>query len=152
MAGMQGLGRVFDVVADAANHPISLKNCSAVTFIVKTSGAATITVQGQTAFSGGTATNWTPANGFGQPTTWYENQHTDGTGSWAKKTAVWSTATLTLSGTTTYTSVVTFYVSELADTYDYINISSNANTTYIAAVLHDLTVQRTPANLTILGA
>jgi hypothetical protein len=48
--------------------------------------------------------------------------------------------------------VVTFFNTQLADTYDYIDISSNANTTSILAVCHDLEVARTPANLAILGA
>lgn len=152
MPGMQSLGRIFDVVGTGAANPIALRNASAITYIVKASGAATITVQGQTAFSGGTSTNWTAANSFVQPTVWYQNTTSDGTGHWTKQTASWSTATLTLAGTSGYMSVVTFYASQFAAGYNYINISANANTTYIIGVVHDLLVQRTPANLMLLGA
>lgn len=147
----QGLGRVFDIVGNALAHPFSMKHASAVTFVVVTSGAATVTLQGQTAFSGGTNTAWSTANGFGQTAYWYEQAGTDGTHAWTKKTASWSTATLTLSATTTYTSVFTVYDTQFAASYEYIDISSNANVTSAMAILHDLKVARTPANLAILG-
>ena len=41
-------------------------------------------------------------------------------------------------------------MSELADTYDYIN-ATETDATSVVAFLHDLTVQRNPANLQILG-
>lgn len=146
-----GLGRVFDVVGVAAGNMFSLANANAVSFISEASGAATITVQASKTY-GGSLVNWTAANGFGQPATWYQNTAHDGTAAWTKQTASWSTATLTLAGTTGYMSVVTFYATQFADQYKYIEISSNANNTYIVAVLHDLSVARTPANLAKLGA
>jgi hypothetical protein len=149
MAGMQGLGRVFDVVYTASGNYFSLKNASAVSFICKASGAMTVALTAATAFSGGTTANWTTANGFGQTAFWYENQQNIGTAGWAKKTASWSSNTLTLSGTTGYVSVFTVYTSQFADTYDYIEatVTNGAAT----AILHDLTVLRTPANLATLG-
>jgi hypothetical protein len=145
-----GLGRVFDVIGVAAANPFRLRDANAVSFIVESSGAATITVQGQKTFSG-SGLNWTAANGFGQPSVWYQNTSNAGTAAWTKQTASWSTATLTLAATNAYMSVVTFYATQFADGYSYINISANANTTFIVAVLHDLAVQRTPANLAKLG-
>lgn len=147
----QGLGRVFDVIGTGAGNMFSVANANAVSFIVKASGASTITVVGAKTY-GGSTTNWTPANGFGQPSVWYQNTASDGTAAWTKQTASWSTATLTLAGTSGYMSVVTFYATQFADGYKYIEISSNANTTYIVAVLHDLSTARTPANLAKLGA
>jgi hypothetical protein len=150
VAGMQGLGRVFDTVGVASGNMFSLKNASAVSFISEASGASSIAVVAATTY-GGSTTNWTTANGFGQPSFWYQNTTNNGTAAWTKQTASWSTNTLTLAASSTYMSVVTFYVSELADTYDYIQVTGT-NTTYIVAVLHDLTVQRAPANLALLGA
>lgn len=150
MAGMQGLGRVFDVVHDASGNMFSLKNASAVTFISKASGASSIAVVAAKVF-GGSTTTWTTANGFGQTGFWFQNTSTNGTAGWTKQTASWSTNTLTLAGTSGYTSAVTIYTSQFADGYDYIQ-ATGTNTTTVIALLHDLTVQRTPANLALLGA
>ena len=150
MAGMEGLGRVFDIVWTPLDNAISLRACSAVTIVVKTSGAASIVLQAQQTFTG-SQTNWTTANGFGQTAHWYENQQNNGTGGWAKKTSSWSTATLTLSGTTGYVSAVTIFSDQLAAGYEYLYLETATNCTPIA-ILHDLTVQRGPANLATIGA
>ena len=150
MAGMQGLGRVFDVVHDASGNMFSLKNASAVSFIVKSSGAASLAVVAAKTF-GGSTTNWTTANGFGQTAFFYQEAAVNGTAGWTKQTATWTTNSVALAGTTGYTSVITIYTSQFADGYDYIQ-ATGTNTTTVIAVLHDLTVQRTPANLAILGA
>lgn len=150
MAGMQGHGRVFDVVHDASGNMFSLKNASAVSFIVKSSGAASLAVVAAKTFGGSTA-NWTTANGFGQ-TSWFSQQAaTNGTAVWTKQTANWTTNSVALAGTTGYTSVITVYTSQFADGYDYIQVTGT-NTTTCIALLHDLTVQRTPPNLALLGA
>jgi len=52
--------------------------------------------------------------------------------------------------TTSAVFYVDFLVSELADTYDYINVTvSGSGCTLPVALLYDLTVQRTPANVRI---
>lgn len=150
MAGMQGLGRVFDVVHDASGNMFTIKNASAVSFIVKGSGAASLAVVAAKTF-GGSTTNWTTANGFGQTAFYYRNTTTNGTAAWSKQTATWTTNSVALSGTSGHTSVITIYTSQFADTYDYIQVTGT-NTTTCVALLHDLTVQRTPANLALLGA
>jgi hypothetical protein len=152
MAGMQGLGRVIDVVGAASGNMISMKNASAVSFICYATSTTTtsLTVVAAKTYGGGTTT-WTPANGFGQPAFWYQNTAHDGTAAWTKVTASWSSQVLTIGATSGYMSVVDFYTSQFADGFDYIQVTG-ANTTYVVAVLHDLTVQRTPANLAILGA
>ena len=151
MAGMDGLGRVFDCVAAASGVNISLKNCSAITYVVVASSTSSLAVTASTAYSGGTTTSWTTANGFGQPAYWYQNTSDTGTAAWTKQTAVWTTNSIALGQTSGYVSVVCFRVSELADTYDYIN-ATETDATSVVAFLHDLTVQRNPANLAILGA
>lgn len=145
-----GLGRVFNVTHDASGVMVSLKECNAVSFISKASGASSIAVVAATTY-GGSTTTWTTANGFGQPANWFQGTAADGTVAWTKQTSSWSTNTLTLAGTSGYISVVTFYVTELADTYKYIQ-ATGTNTTTLIAVTHDLSVQRTPANLAKLGA
>lgn len=149
MAGMDGLGRVFDVVQTASGNGISFKDASAISFVVAASGASSIAVTAAKTF-GGAYANWTTANGFGQTDHWYQNTVADGTAAWTKQTASWSSQTLTLAGTNGYVSVVTIYASQLADLYCYIKATATNGT--ITALLHDLTVQRTPANLAILGA
>lgn len=149
MSGMEGLGRVFDVVAVASSNYISLKNCSAVSFICTASGASSVALTAATAFSGGTTSTVTPGHGFGQAPHWYQNTSEVGTAAWTKQAAVWTGNSIALAQTTAYVSVFSMFVSQLADTYDYIEaIGTNCT---IVALLHDLTVQRTPANLQILG-
>jgi hypothetical protein len=149
---MGGLGRVFDVVYTASGNAFSLKNCSGVTLLVKCSSTTTtsIALVGSTAFSGGTTANWTTANGFGQTAYWYQNTVNTGTAAWTKQTAVWTTNSLAVGATSGYLSAVEIFASQLADTYDYLTVTGTNCT--VTALLHDLTVQRNPANLAILGA
>jgi len=152
MAGMEALGRVFDVVYTASGNYFSLKNCSGVTLICKTSSTTTTSVAlvAATSFAASTTANWTTANGFGQPSHYYQNAQNNGTGAWTKQTATWTSNSLAIAGTSGYLSVVELFVSQLADTYDYLAVTGTNCT--VTALLHDLTVQRTPANLAILGA
>jgi hypothetical protein len=147
---MQGLGRVFDVVHDASGNMVSLKNASAVSFIVKSSGAASLAVVAAKVF-GGSTQNWTTANGYGQTSFFWQEAAVNGTAAWTKQTATWTTNSVALAGTTGYTSVITIYGSQLADGYCYIQ-ATGTNTTTCIALLHDLTVARTPSNLALLGA
>jgi len=154
MAGMRALGRLYDVVPGLAagnTITVALKDCSGIGFVMTAlqTATATITVSGCTAYSGGTTTAWTPANGFGQPGTYY--YRSAATAAWTAASTSWSSNAVTLSSTSGYISYVDFLVSELADTYDYIKAVAGASTT-IHAILYDLNVQRTPANLRIPSA
>lgn len=149
MAGMNGLGRVFDVVHDASGNMISFKNASAISFVSKSSGASTVAFTAAKTFSG-TPQNFTTANGYGQTGLWYQNTVANGTAAWTKQTASWSSNSVTLAGTTGYLSVITIYTSQMPDPYCYIE-ATGTNTTTLIAYLHDLDVQRAPANLAILG-
>jgi hypothetical protein len=150
MAGMRGHGRVFDTVHDASGNMFSMKNASAVSFIVKSSGAASLAVVAAKVF-GGSTTTWTTANGFGQTATFSQQVGVDGTHGWTDQAAVWTTNSVALAGTTGYTSIIVVYTTQFADGFDYIQVTGT-NTTTCVAVLHDLTVSRKPANLAILGA
>ena len=154
MAGMRALGRVYDVVpagAAATALTVCLKDCSGVGIVASTGATATgtLTFTARTTFSG-SQTNVTPANGFGQPNTWYL-RHPANTAAWAAQAASWSSNALTISAVSGDVSYVDYLVSELADTFDYLTVTPGAAVT-ITAVLYDLTVARTPANLRIPSA
>lgn len=152
MAGMSGLGRVFDVIPLAAGVYFSMKNASAVSLVCTTSTTTTtsIALTAATTYSAGTTSTWTTAHGFGQTAFWYKNTTDVGTAGWAKQTSVWTTNSLALAGTSADVSVVPIFTSQFADTYCYLNAAATNCT--IVAILHDLTVQRAPDNLAILGA
>lgn len=150
MAGMRALGRVYDVCPVASGVGISLKNASGIGFLAVCSSTATTSLAFTAATSfGGSYNNMTTASGFGQPATWYQRAG-DNTHAWTAQTASWSTSTLTIGATSGYVSYVDFLVSELADQYDYIKVTATNAT--LVAILYDLTVQRTPANLAIPSA
>ena len=155
MAGMRALGRVYDVVSGPSGIDICVKDCSAIGFVAinGTSTAAILTVVAKPSF-GGSSKNWTPANGFGQPNTYYTR--TANTAAWVSHTVAseWSSNAFTVGLTTTgLITYMDFLTSEFADTYDYINVTvSGTGATLPTAILYDLTVQRTPANLRIPSA
>ena len=163
MAGMRALGRVYDVVASPSGINICLSDCSGIGFVAVngTSTAAILTVTASTAYSGGTTNNWTTALGFGQPSTAY-TRLTGNTAAWVSHNVAyvggtgWGATNGVLTNPITTTSAVfyvDFLVSELADTYDYINVTvSGSGCTLPVALLYDLTVQRKPANVRIPAA
>lgn len=154
MAGMRALGRMYDIVQAPSGLNICLKDCSGISFVAVngTSTAAILTVTASTLFTGGTTSNWTTANGFGQPQTGY-TRLTGNTAAWVSQNlaSAWSSNVLTVPiSTTSAIFQVDFLVSQLADLYDYINVTvSGSGATLPVAILHDLTVQRTPPNLRI---
>lgn len=152
MAGMEALGRVVDVVYTASGNYFSLKNCSGVTLLCKCSSTTTtsIALVAATTFAAGTTANWTTANGFGQPSSYFQNTSNNGTAAWTKQTLSWASNVATIGATSGYVSIFDIYTSQFADTYCYLE-ATGTNCT-ITAFLHDLTVQRNPANLAILGA
>ena len=154
MAGMRALGREYDVIASPSGLNICIKDCSGIGFVAVngTSTAAILTVTASTAFTGGTTDNWTTANGFGQNQLYY-TRLTGNTANWVPHTVVseWSSNVFTTTvSTTSAVTYIDFLVSELADTFDYINVTvSGSGCTLPVAILYDLTVQRKPANLRI---
>jgi hypothetical protein len=151
MAGMKALGRVYNpVFGGTSATAISLTECSGVGILALASSTATTSLAFTAAKTyGGSYENVTPANGFGQPSVWYQ-QAAAGVDAWTKQTASWATATLTIGATSGYVSYVDFLVSELADQYCYLKVTP-VNCT-IVLLPYDLTVQRTPPNLAIISA
>lgn len=149
MSGMEALGRVFNVVQLADTRPINMSACSGVAFIVQASGASSVALTAAKTF-GGSYDNFTPANGFGQTTRWYQTTSDTGTAVWTKQTAVWTTNSIALAGTTAYTSVFHVFGSQMADGYIY--LKATCTNAIVTAILYDLTVARVPANLAIVSA
>lgn len=141
MAGIEGLGRVFNVVPIAAGVAINLSQCSAVTFVC--TGNDTFTTTLSTTFGG----SYSQPTGFNPYVRKYTNTATAGTAAWVKATQAASNAVTIASGTVAFS----LLVSEIPDTYVYAKTSVGASG-LVTAILHDLTVQRTPANLIILSA
>lgn len=151
MAGMRALGREYDIVQNPSGLDICLKDCSGIGFVCVngTSTAAILTVIAKPSF-GGSSKTWTTANGFGQPAVMH-TRLTGNTAAWVQQTTSWASNVMTVPITTTSAvGYIDFLVSELADTYDYINVTvSGSGATLPTAILYDLTSQRVPANLRI---
>jgi hypothetical protein len=135
----EGLGRVFNVVPVAAGQGISMKDCSAVTFIC--SGADTFTLTVASTFAGSYAT---PGNIL---TRKYTNPQTNGTGVWTRATQAAANTVVSASGQV----AITVGQAQLADPAAYLKVSVAASGTVIA-ILHDLKVKRGPENLQAVGA
>jgi len=144
MAGMEGLGRVFNVVPIAGGKAISMKLCSAVTFVC--TGTDTFSLTIATAFAG------TYRNGAFFTPSWapltrlYTVAATDGTAAWVRVTQTGADNTGARTNPT-----FTLFGSQLPDTYCYVKCTAGA-TGLVTAIAHDLTAGRTPANLALLGA
>jgi len=150
MAGMRALGRQYDIVGTPSGIDICLKDVSGIGFyVVSGSTATTLTVVAKPSF-GGASTTWTPANGFGQPNTIFTR--TANTAAWVANTASWATNVLTCPAANGAFNYVDFLVSQLADTFDYINVTLAGTGAIATGVLYDLTVQRKPALLRIPSA
>lgn len=141
MAGMEGLGRVLDVIPIAAGAGFKMRGASAVTFVC--TGNDTFTLTAASSFAG---TYSSPGNVI---THYYQRADTNGTHAWTKQTQTASNAVT--QATAGYTTVITVLTSMIADPSDYLKVSA-AGSGLVTAILHDLTVQRKPANLEILGA
>ena len=155
MAGMQGLGRVFNVVPiSTAGGAISMRDCSAISFVTTGSSAvATLTIA--TSFGGTYRAGSFFSPAWAPITTVYCNTSTTGTVAWTKGT-ITAASTFTHGSTTgltasTTASIFTLFGSQMPAGYDYVKCTVTGSGIG-AAITHDLTVQRAPANLAILSA
>lgn len=141
MAGMEGLGRLNDFIPIAAGQAMKFRGASAIGFLCTGNDTFTITVA--SSFGGSYATPGSIINHF------YQRADTNGTHAWTAQTQAASNAVVQANaGYTTYFEVLT---SMLTDPNCYIKVSAGGSG-LVAAVLHDLVVQRKPQNLEILGA
>lgn len=139
MAGMEGLGRVFNAVPIAAGVGLSLRDASGVTFVCTGNDTFTLTVADT--LSGSYAT---PGNIIVRK---FTNTATNGTAAWVAATQAASNAVTIASGT------VAFFVSAdaLPDGKVYVKCSAGGSG-LVSAVFTGLYSQRTPSNLPILSA
>jgi len=139
MSGMEALGRLVNPIPIAAGAAFSMKNCSAV--LVVCTGNDTFTVTAANTFGGSYAS---PGNII---THVYTNTSTNGTAAWVKATQAASNAVTITSGTVAFE----IFGSQLPDPKAYLKVSVGASG-LVQVITHDLTYQRGPANLAILGA
>lgn len=139
MAEMEGLGRLFNVVPIAAGVALSMKDCESITFVCTGNDTFTITVA--STFGGSYAT---PGNTI---TRIYTNTNTGNTAKWVKGSQAASNAVTIASGS------VAFWIgqSQLTDPKCYIKCTASGSG-LVTAILHDLEVQRGPANLAAVSA
>ena len=141
MAGMEALGRVLDVVPIASGAYLSMKNASGVTFVC--TGADTFTVREAQSASGLNVQNIPSVI-----THYYQNTSTSGAAAWTRQTQA-AAASVVQAGA--YTTVIEVFGSQMDDGFPYIYCHAAA-AGLVTAILHDLTVQRSPVNLAVLSA
>lgn len=138
---MDGLGRVFDVVAVADDVYVPLKNASAVSFICFLGAGDTYTL-----------TSASDAAGTGAAVLATVDHFYDSTGvggAWSKTTQT-AASTVVNNGTAGHDcSVFTVHESELPDGHTHLKVASTSTGT-VVALLHDLKVRRAPENLAAL--
>lgn len=141
MAGMEGLGRLVDVVPIAAGQAFKFRGSSAVLFVCTGNDTFTITVA--STFGGSYATPGNIINHF------YQRADTNATHAWTRQTMTASNAVVQANAG--YTTAFEVLTSMLSDPSAYIKVSVGGSG-LVTAILHDLTVQRKPANLEVLGS
>ena len=138
MAGMEGLGRLINVIPIAAGNAFAMQGASACTFVV--TGNDTFTLNKASSFAGSYTT-------LAVIVRYYTNTATNGTATWVKVTQAAAATVVQTTGSTAFT----VFTSMLSDPSNYLKLTVAASGLAVA-ILHDLTVQRAPANLAILGA
>lgn len=131
---MEGLGRVFNLATSAttAKTRVNLKDATAVTFVLIGATSGNATINECNAASGGTE------QALAKVTQYY----TQASGVWTKVTqAAASTVTAATGGLL----AVTIGAPMLSDGFNYVDIT-HASGSFVY-ILHDLHVQRAPANL-----
>jgi len=139
---MEGLGRNFNVVPTAAGVEVSLVDASSVTFVCTGANAETFTVAEATDAAGAGAQT------LAVVTHYYKNTSAAGAAAWVREPAVLEQAATGVVTTTTAHPVAVIEVdaTSLSSGFDYVRVTPSASG-LVRAILHDLTVQRTPQNL-----
>lgn len=131
---MEALGREFNLATSATTAAVrvNLENARGVTFVLIGATSGNATIEEHNAATSGTSANLAVVTRY----------YTQASGVWTKRTqAAAATVTAVTGG------LLAVYVSakSLSDGYKYVSIS-HASGSFVY-VLHDLAVQRTPANL-----
>jgi hypothetical protein len=152
MAGMEGLGRVFNVVPIAEGLVLKFRGASAVSYVC--TGADTYVISVGTDHSAAATDPGDIINHY------YKTlAKTDGTVKWTKygtDGTAWATSAQASSNqfiiADAACGVATVFTSMIPDTYQYIKCDSGGGPGLVMAIFHDLVVQRSPLNLEILNA
>lgn len=147
MAGMEGLGRVLNVIPIASGAGQKMRGASAITFVC--TGGDTFTLTVASSFAGSYGTPQTTAIGGGMIHNYYTSSATNGTAAWVKTALAYGSYVNAVTGTNTI--AFTIFTSEFADPNCYVKCTASSSG-LVTAIHHDLVVQRTPQNLEILGA
>lgn len=133
---MEGLGRLFNVLAVGDAVYVNLRDYGAVTFVGQLDAGDTFTVTEAKTLGGGSS------QALATVTQYYTSAKA-GTGVWTKNTQ--AAASTVVTGDS---SQVAFTVSaeELSDNYTHIKCASTSTGT-VFVLLHDPLVQRAPADL-----
>lgn len=143
---MEGLGRIFNVIPIAAGRGISLQGGTAITFV--TTGSDTFTLTAATTFAGSYSAV-APLTTLVGATNVYKSSATNGSALWVLDNTLISTNTVVSGGA--IATCFAIHAPTLAATYRYVKLSA-AGAGLVTAIVHDLTVQRTPPNLAALSA
>lgn len=144
---VEGLGRQYDTIPIASGVGINMDNCSGITFVC--TGNDTFTLSAATTFAGSyTNTNWSPISHY------YTNTATNGTAHWVRATQTAGSAVTISSGTAVIELLGTQMpgLQEPGGTGDQYVKCTASSAGLVHAILHDLNVQRKPANLQIPSA
>jgi len=144
MSNIEGLGNLFNVVPLASGKHVSLANATGITFICyEDAGAQSITVKESLAGSGeqalGVLTHYYASNGIG--------------GVWTRETsdangALSDASSMVKKDTTAFDCAVFYIASEqLSEGFDSVEVTIDG-AGICTAIVHDLNIMRTPANLT----
>jgi hypothetical protein len=149
MAGMEGLGRVFNYVESASGAGISLKNCSGITYKVYTGSVVptSLVVTVAPTFGGSYVSPGNIINHY------YVTTAAAGTAAWTRVAMTASDTILAAALSITNVLSIPIFGSQIPDPNAYIKLTATAGTgVLVHAIVHDLTSQRKAANLAILGA
>lgn len=143
---MEAVGRLFNVNSAMDGVWVSLRDSSAVTFVCYLGGAVgdTYTLQEARDASGTGAQNLATVERY---TTCTGN----GTDAWTVRSQAASATVVTAAAATQNQATFSVSGAELSDGYRYVKVTSTGAGT-VAAVLHDLNVQRPANRLAAVGA
>lgn len=141
----KALGRVLNTTPAADGVWINLRDAGGVAFLCYLAGAAgdTYTLQ-EAKDSAGTG-----AQNLAVVTEYYTNTG-NGTDAWTRRTQAAAATVVTAAAATQNAMVCEVEATSLSDTYKFVKLTSTGAGT-VNAVVRDLRVQRTPANLPAMG-
>lgn len=135
------IGRLFNIVHTADAVYVNLKQAGAVTFVGQLDAGDTFTITEATAFAGTGAQVLSKVSAFNLAAK-------DGSAAWSTTSQAAASTAVT---TDTKMITITIRAEQLSDGYTYLKCASTSTGT-VMAILHDLKVQRTPANLAVVAA